>query len=203
MNDLPAVANRLGRYGPALSTKGIMMKSPLCTALAALTLTAPAAWAGKAKVDQPAPPFRVTTLTKQKLDLASLHGEVVVVNRWATWCVPCREEFLLFEKYMPFRAKYGFTVIAIETGGADGNSAMRKLAQLVHFPVVLGDSARADAYPIIDNGVPTNYVIDRAGVVRYAKAGAFTLDELEHVVVPLLNQPAPPDTSPETASAAK
>jgi peroxiredoxin len=178
------------------------MKSSLCMALAALVLTAPAAGASKAKVDQPAPSFRVTTLTRQKIDLASLHGQVVVVNRWATWCVPCREEFLLFEKYMPFRAKYGFTVIAIETGGADGSSAMRKLAQLVHFPVVLGDSARADAYPIIDNGVPTNYVIDRAGVVRYAKAGAFTLDELEHVVVPLLNE-HPPESSPEPAPAAK
>jgi predicted transcriptional regulator len=103
---------------------------------------------------------------------------------------------------MPFRAKYGFTVIAIETGGAEGGSAMRKLAEVVHFPVVLDDQAHAEAYPIIDNGVPTNYVIDRAGVVRYAKSGAFQLDELEKVVVPLLKEDAPDDTATPAPSAA-
>jgi peroxiredoxin len=173
-----------------------MMKS-LAAIAAAVLLGAPAIHAAKpAKVDQPAPDFRVITLTKDKIDLASLRGKVVVVNRWATWCVPCREEFLLFEKYMPFRAKYGFTVIAIETGGADGNKQMRNLASIVHFPVALDDQAHASAYPIIDNGVPTNYVIDRGGVVRYAKAGAFQLDELEKLVVPLLNEPAPADPAP-------
>lgn len=175
------------------------MKSILKAAIAALWLTAPATYAAKAKVDQPAPDFRVTSLTKDKIDLASLRGKVVVVNRWATWCVPCREEFLLFERYMPFRAKYGFTVIAIETGGADGTSAMKNLAKMVHFPVALDDQSHAGAYPIIDNGVPTNYVIDRAGVVRYAKAGAFQLDELEKVVVPLLNQAAAPEPAPPAA----
>ena len=175
------------------------MKSIVKAAIVGLWLTAPAAHAAKAKIDQAAPDFRVTSLNKDKIDLASLRGKVVVVNRWATWCVPCREEFLLFERYMPFRAKYGFTVIAIETGGADGTSAMKNLAKMVHFPVALDDQSHANAYPIIDNGVPTNYVIDRAGVVRYAKAGAFQLDELEKVVVPLLNQPAPPDAAPPAA----
>jgi peroxiredoxin len=179
------------------------MKAKICAALATLALAASSAEAARAKVDQPAPAFRVTTLTKQTLDLGSLRGEVVVVNRWATWCVPCRQEFLLFDKYMPFRAKYGFTIIAIETGGEAGGRAMRKLAGLVHFPVALDQQARADAYPIIDNGVPTNYVIDRAGMVRYAKAGAFTLDELERIVVPLLNQRVPTDSATETAEPAK
>ena len=174
------------------------MKSVLKMTIVGLLLAAPAAHAAKAKVDQPAPDFRVTTLTRDKIDLASLRGKVIVINRWATWCVPCREEFLLFEKYMPFRAKYGFTVIAIETGGAEGNSAMKKLATLVHFPVAVEDQSHANAYPIIEGAVPSNYVIDRAGVVRYARAGAFQLDELEKVVVPLLNQPAPPDPAAAT-----
>jgi len=172
------------------------MKSATWIAAVTLALSAPALQAARAKTDQQAPPFRVTTLTKEKIDLASLRGKVVVVNRWATWCVPCREEFLLFEKYMPFRAKYGFTVIAIETGGAEGNSAMRKLAELVHFPVALDDNAHAEAYPLIQGAVPTNYVIDRAGVVRYAKAGAFDLDSMNATFTPLLKEPAPDDPAP-------
>lgn len=176
----------------------------IATTLVGLTclLAMPAAHAARAKIDQPAPDFRVTTVTKQKLDLASLRGQVVVINRWATWCVPCRKEFVLFDQYMPFRSKYGFTVIAIETGGALGGTKMRELATMVHFPVVLDDQAHAGAYPIIDDGVPTNYVIDRAGVVRYAKAGAFQLEDLEKVVLPLLNEPRPADGAPAATSPA-
>jgi cytochrome c biogenesis protein CcmG, thiol:disulfide interchange protein DsbE len=151
--------------------------------------------AATAKVDQPAPPFRVTTLTKQKLDLAALRGQVVVVNRWATWCVPCRAEFKLFNAYTGLRSKYGFTVVAIETGGADASGPMRDLARIVTFPVALDGQAHADAYPILNNAVPTNYVIDRAGIVRYAKAGAFEVDELDAVVRPLLMEPPPADSA--------
>ncbi len=43
-------------------------------------------------------------------------------------------------------------------------------------------------YDVLDGGVPTNIVIDRSGVVRYAKAGAFTLDSLNALLVPLLNE---------------
>lgn len=47
-------------------------------------------------------------------------------------------------------------------------------------------------YQPIGNAVPTNYVIDRTGIVRYAQAGAFDLDTLNRVVIPLLNESAPP-----------
>jgi hypothetical protein len=49
-------------------------------------------------------------------------------------------------------------------------------------------------------GLPTNYVIDRAGVLRYAKSGAFDLDKLNELLVPLLNERAPP---PPAAIAAR
>jgi cytochrome c biogenesis protein CcmG/thiol:disulfide interchange protein DsbE len=177
------------------------MKSIASVAALAVLIGPSAACAVKAKVDQPAPPFRVTTVTKDKLDLAALRGKVVVVNRWATWCVPCQKEFALFDAYAALRAKYGFTVIAIETGGAGSSGPMRKLAEMVHFPVVLEGGAHADAYPTIGDAVPTNYVIDRAGVVRYAKAGAFETDELDALVRPLLNEPAPPDPTSAAAPA--
>jgi hypothetical protein len=49
--------------------------------------------------------------------------------------------------------------------------------------------------------VPTNFIIDRAGVLRYAKANAFTLDELNALLVPLLQQPVPPAGGTTTTSA--
>ena len=135
----------------------------------------------------------MTTVIRDKIDLASLRGKVIVINRWATWCGPCRAEFMLFNAYTGLRAKYGFTVVAIETGGAESSGPMRDLANKVSFPVVLEPQAHAGGYPIIDNGVPTNYVIDRAGVVRYAKSGAFEVDELDALIRPLLNEPVPVD----------
>jgi cytochrome c biogenesis protein CcmG, thiol:disulfide interchange protein DsbE len=158
-----------------------------------LALVAGNACAATAKVGTPAPQFRVKSVTKQTLDLQQLRGQVVVVNRWATWCVPCRAEFALFEAYAKLRSKNGLTIIAIETGGAGNSGPMRALAESVHFPVVLETGARASGYPILKRAVPTNYVIDRAGVVRYAKEGAFELQELDAVVRPLLNEPAPVD----------
>ncbi len=51
-------------------------------------------------------------------------------------------------------------------------------------------------YPTLE-GVPTNYVIDRRGIVRYAKARAFTLDDLNEILVPLLQEPAPEGAPPQ------
>jgi cytochrome c biogenesis protein CcmG, thiol:disulfide interchange protein DsbE len=156
----------------------------------ALAAGSPAA-AAVAKVGAAAPDFSVTTITGQPIDLASLRGQVVVVNRWATWCIPCLREFLLFDRYAALRAAHGFTIVAIESSGAGASGAMTKVARQVHFPVVLERKAKAPRYPLINGGVPTNYVIDRTGVVRYAKAGAFTLEELEGIVRPLLSEPVP------------
>ena len=49
-------------------------------------------------------------------------------------------------------------------------------------------------------GIPTNYVIDRAGVLRYAKANAFDLDELNALLVPLLNEAPPPPAAAAIAA---
>jgi cytochrome c biogenesis protein CcmG, thiol:disulfide interchange protein DsbE len=159
----------------------------------ALVAASAPAGAAVARVGEAAPDFSVTTVTGQPMNLVGLRGQVVVVNRWATWCIPCRQEFLLFDRYAALRAKHGFTILAIESGGAGASGAMTKIAKQVHFPVVLEHKAKASKYPVIDGGVPTNYVIDRAGVVRYAKAGAFELEELEAVVRPLLSESAPAD----------
>ena len=168
-------------------------------ALAALAVVMTAAVAGaaepKIEVGKPAPPFKLRPLKGEVLDRDGLRGQVVVVNIWATWCGPCRAEFLEFERYQKARGKYGLTIIAVEQGGAPASGPMRKLAEVVSFPVVLSHRARAPAYLAIDGKVPSNYVIDRAGRVRYAKSGAFTLTELDEVVRPLLNEPAPADVT--------
>jgi hypothetical protein len=66
------------------------------------------------------------------------------------------------------------------------------VAKLVSF-----DMARHFHGPYgVLKGVPTNYIIDRNGILRYAKADAFDLDKLNEVLIPLLQEPAPADAAP-------
>jgi cytochrome c biogenesis protein CcmG, thiol:disulfide interchange protein DsbE len=127
------------------------------------------------------------------IHLSELRGQVVVINFWATWCVPCRHELPLLDSYYAAQKKYGLRVFAATTEDSVPVGFMHKL-----FDVLSIDPLRYlhGPYTPIGNAVPTNYIIDRAGRIRYAKAGAFDLDDLNRELVPLLNEPAPAENKP-------
>ena len=156
------------------------------TAVALLWTAAPAA-AGRIVVGQPAPDTELTLLDGSKVALSSLRGQVVLLNFWATWCVPCRVELPLLDQYYRRTEKHGLRVFAITTEGSVPAYRMKPLfAALAITPAkrVKGEYANVRA-------VPTNYIIDRAGIVRYAAASAFDLDDLNRLLIPLLKE-APP-----------
>ena len=156
---------------------------------AALATLATPALAAKIVVGKPAPDFRAVTLDGRRVSLADYKGQVLIINLWATWCGPCRRELPLLNTYEQVQGKYGLAMLAVMTGGSAPDSALRPLAKVLSLPLASRFSG-----PYADpQSVPTNYVIDRAGVVRYAKAGAFDLDTLNDVLVPLLQEPPPPD----------
>ena len=155
--------------------------------IAAAMMAALPAAAQAPRVGQPAPDFQLTLIDKSKVRLADLRGKVVVLNFWATWCVPCRVELPTLDRYHQLRKDRGLAVFAVATEGSLPLYRMKPLFAAMSMP-----SARSikGQYPVL-GGVPTNYVIDRRGIVRYAKSGAFTLDTLNEVLVPLLQEPAP------------
>jgi cytochrome c biogenesis protein CcmG, thiol:disulfide interchange protein DsbE len=144
-----------------------------------------------AKVGSPAPPFTVTTFDKQKFSLTDLAGKVVVLNFWATWCAPCRVELPMLDGYLRRHPGDDLRLFAVTTEGSAPNSKLKPLASVLSFPLATSISGRA--YGPLD-GVPTNYVIDRSGIVRYARSGAFTEHAFDDVVGPLLAAPAPGKT---------
>jgi peroxiredoxin len=153
----------------------------------ALLLLSPAAQARNPRVGQPAPDFTLTLVNGQKVTLADLRGEVVVINFWATWCVPCRQELPTLDAYYLLQKRFGLRVFAATTEDSVSERQLRPFFSRLTIDAV--HRVSGPYRPL--GGVPTNFVIDRAGVVRYAAAGAFNLDKLNEILVPLLREPRP------------
>ncbi|HET8750127.1 MAG TPA: TlpA disulfide reductase family protein [Sphingomicrobium sp.] len=160
--------------------------------LAALTLAATAAPASAASlaVGQPAPNFDLKLIGGKHVHLSDLRGQVVVLNYWATWCVPCRTELPLLDSYYRAATKRGWPlkIYAVATQDSVPAYQMKPLFAALAIP----SASRIHGGPFANvDGLPTNYVIDKAGVLRYAKSGAFELGDLNQILIPLLREPAP------------
>src|SRR5882724_6766770 len=139
-----------------------------------------------ALIDQPAPDFALPGLAdKPGLASADLAGSVVLVNFFASWCVPCRQEHPLL---MRLAAEQRVVLYGIDYKDKP-EDASRLLGQL-------GDPYRRigvdrGGRTFIDfgaYGVPETYLIDKAGRIRYRQVGPLTQDDYERKIVPLLKQ---------------
>ena len=167
--------------------KSIRAGAALALALLAATPIA----AGPIKVGGMAPDVTLRLVDGSKVALSSLRGKVVVLNFWATWCVPCRQELPMLDAYYTARKDNGLRVYAMTTEDSVPAFQLKKLFAVMHIPPVRHASG---AYGEVE-ALPTNYVIDRSGHLRYAQSGAFDLDALNKVLVPLLNEPVPEGAS--------
>ncbi|WHU05106.1 MULTISPECIES: TlpA disulfide reductase family protein [Sphingomonas] len=138
------------------------------------------------KVGQPAPPFTLRLIRGgNKVSLDELRGNVIVLNFWATWCAPCRKELPTLDRYYELRKDAGLRVYAVATEDSLPVYQLKKLFDVMHIDPVRSIKG---PYDVVGNAVPTNIIIDRNGVVRYAKAAALDLDRLNELLVPLLNE---------------
>ncbi|CAN7598445.1 TlpA disulfide reductase family protein [Phenylobacterium sp. LjRoot219] len=171
-----------------------MSRLKLCAAVAALLLMAEPAAAGSLKVGQPAPEFSATLLDGTQLSSADLRGKVVVVNFWATWCGPCRNELPVLESYYQAAREHGFVVVAALANDSSPRTKLKAATTKLTMPIAL----QLSGYPK-PKALPTSYLIDRRGVVRAKRLGAFDLDQLDAAVLPLLKEPAPPAVTEQAA----
>ncbi len=156
-------------------------------ALLAFAAATASASAEPLKLGDRASDFQLTMLDGSKVAMADLRGHVVVLNFWATWCGPCKAELPLLDAYYRMRKANGLRVFTIATEDSLPTFKLKPLFKTMAIP-----SARRikGNYGVL-GALPTNYVIDRGGTVRYAKPGAFDLDDLNTLLVPLLKEPAP------------
>lgn len=169
-----------------------MFSRLLVAASAALLIATSAAAAPKMKVGQPSPDFELTLMDGSKIKLSQMRGDVVLVNFWATWCVPCRKELPLLDGYYRKMGKYGLRVFAVTTEDSVPARKLKPLFAVMAIPA----AKRVKGGSLGDiEAVPTNYVIDRAGIVRHTKAGAFELEDLNRILIPLLKEDPPEDVA--------
>lgn len=139
------------------------------------------------EVDQPAPELTLFDLDGKEVSLTDFIGEVVLVNNWATWCPPCRQEMPEFQAYYKKYRDQGFQVVAVEAGEPEGEVRSFVEQQGLEF-VILLDPENLSLVTFQHSSLPNTFVIDRRGHLRLAWLGAINTPTLEHYVTPLLEE---------------
>lgn len=162
--------------------------SALAVALAALCIVGGAASLARAlEPGGRAPELSGTSLDGQAISLATLRGKVVLIDFWASWCAPCKEEMPFLERLYRRLRSQGFVVVGVSVD-AERKNASDFIAKLkVSFPIVHdGKHAIADRFK--PPRMPTSYVLDREGKIRHVHEGWRKEDapKLEQEIMALL-----------------
>jgi cytochrome c biogenesis protein CcmG/thiol:disulfide interchange protein DsbE len=138
-------------------------------------------------IDKPAPDFRARLLTQPDQFVArqDLVGKVWMLNVWASWCVPCREEHPVLVDF----ARRGLVPIYglnYKDTPPAAEALLRRDGNPYAATLVDPDGRIGIDYGV--TGVPESYLIDRSGVIRYKHIGPFTPEVLQSEVEPLLRR---------------
>ena len=122
------------------------------------------------------PSVEIETITGQKLNLSDLKGKIVLINFWATWCPPCREEMPYFEEiYRRYREK-GFTIIAVSVDANENFVKDFVKDYDISFPVSMDKEGLSDMFGV--SSLPMSFLYDESGKLIKRKIGAyFSLEE--------------------------
>lgn len=123
-------------------------------------------------VGEPAFDYGATTVEGDSVSLSGLRGEVVLLNLWATWCVPCRTETPYLQSISEEYGDRGLHVVGVSQDVGDAEADIRAFVErygvtytILHDPQMRG----LDLYRV--NGLPGTFLIDREGVLRWMKYG--------------------------------
>lgn len=134
----------------------------------------------------PAPAWTLHDLAGREVRSADYRGKVVVVDFWATWCGPCKEEI---PGYIELQKKYadkGLVILGLSMD-LQGPPVVKRYAESakINYPLVMGDDEVASAFGGIE-AIPTTFLIDRSGQIRHKKIGMMPTAEYEKLLVQLL-----------------
>jgi len=117
-----------------------------------------------------APDFVLKSATGENLRLSEYRGDVVMINFWATWCGPCRQEMPLLDDLYNRYQRVGFSILGVNIDD-DSRRAMQMIEELgVNFPVVFDVSKEVSKLYEVE-AMPVTVLIDRDGNVRHVHHG--------------------------------
>jgi len=127
-----------------------------------------------------APGIRLKDMDGAEVALENFRGKVLLLNFWATWCPPCRREMPSMEKVYQALGNEGFSVVAINQY-EDPDHVFAYIGQLAtdpSFPILFDpDSSVSEAYRV--KGLPSTFLIDKHGRIRYQAIGGREYDHPE------------------------
>ena len=126
--------------------------------------------AGSGLTGQVAPDFALKSSSGENLRLSEYRGDVVMVNFWATWCGPCRQEMPLLDELYSRYQRVGFSLLGVNIDD-DSRKAMNMISELgVSFPVLFDSRKEVSRLYQVD-AMPVTVIIDREGNVRHVHHG--------------------------------
>jgi len=123
-------------------------------------------------VGKSAPRYAATTLTGDSVSTSSLAGKVVLLNVWATWCAPCRDEIPYLQSLYDRHREQGLEIVGVSVDARGQESSIRAFADefRMTYPIWRDPDERIQSL-YMALGVPSSYLIDRAGILRWQRLG--------------------------------
>jgi len=124
------------------------------------------------EVGRPAPAYQASTLDGSGTSLDQLRGKVVLLNVWATWCTPCREEIpYLKQLYDEYHAR-GLEIVGVSIDARGEQERITSFARELgmRYPIWLDPDQRVTA-TFLAFGVPASYLVDQRGILRWKHVG--------------------------------
>ena len=119
---------------------------------------------------RPAPDFVLKSSTGENLRLSEYRGDVVMINFWATWCGPCRQEMPLLDELYGRYHRVGFNLLGVNIDD-DTERALRMVEELdLHFPVVFDTRKEVSRLYNVE-AMPATILVDREGNIRHVHHG--------------------------------
>jgi peroxiredoxin len=172
-----------------MSNRGfVSIRRHAALALTLFALIGMPALALAVEVGEPPPEINLADLNSgKKISLGALKGKVVVVDFWASWCAPCKEEMPVLESLYKRFKDSGLVIIGVSVDNEAANAKKFLTSVKVSFPIV-HDAAHQVTGKYSPPRMPTSYVIDKTGKIRFVHAGFRKEDgkKLEEEVTKLL-----------------
>jgi cytochrome c biogenesis protein CcmG/thiol:disulfide interchange protein DsbE len=142
---------------------------------------------GKAVVGARAPDFTTQTLDGATVRLSQYGGRPVLLNFWATWCAPCKDEMPLIQRASDIGQGPGLVVLAVNFEQTNPNS-LKAYLRNVHagFPAVYDPAGQIAAEYGVNVGLPVSVFIDRSGKVSFIQLGQMSYAVLQQHLKPIL-----------------